>query len=80
MGLSLQTCVEKTLHEVEKVPGAVVIKIGCADSILGHEKDPSQLISFENAQLYYSQHYNINIKCKVEQSREWSSTLPYTSL
>ena len=31
-----------------------------------------------NATLINTQHYNVRIKGKVEQSREWSGTLPYT--
>ena len=31
-----------------------------------------------DATLLYTQHYKVRIKGKVEQSREWSSTLPYT--
>ena len=31
-----------------------------------------------DASLLHNQHYNIRIKGKMEQSREWSSTLPYT--
>ena len=27
-----------------------------------------------------TQHYKVRIKGKVEQSRDWSSTLPYTSV
>ena len=30
------------------------------------------------ATLFNTQHYKERIKGKVEQSREWSSTLPYT--
>ena len=30
--------------------------------------------------LLNTQHYRARIKSKVEQSREWSCTLPYTSL
>ena len=30
------------------------------------------------AALLSTQHYKVRIKSKVEQSREWSSTLPYT--
>ena len=30
--------------------------------------------------LLYTQHYKVRIKGKVEQSREWSSALPYTSV
>ena len=32
------------------------------------------------ASLLNTQHYKVWIKGKVEQSREWSSTLPYTSM
>ena len=31
-----------------------------------------------DATLLNTQHYKVRIKGKVEQSREWSSTLPYT--
>ena len=31
-----------------------------------------------DAALLNTQHYNVRIKGKVEQSREWSSALPYT--
>ena len=31
-----------------------------------------------DAALLSTQHYKVRIKNKVEQSREWSSTLPYT--
>ena len=31
-----------------------------------------------DAALLYTQHYKVRIKGKVEQFREWSSTLPYT--
>ena len=33
-----------------------------------------------DASLLNSQHYKVRIKGKVEQSREWSSALPYTSV
>ena len=33
-----------------------------------------------DATLLNTQHYKVRIKNKVEQSREWSSTLPYTWL
>ena len=33
-----------------------------------------------NATLLNTQHYKVWIKVKVEQSREWSSALPYTSV
>ena len=33
-----------------------------------------------DAALLNTQHYKEMIKAKVEQSREWSSTLPYTSV
>ena len=31
-----------------------------------------------DAALFNTQHYKVQIKGKVEQSREWSSALPYT--
>ena len=43
----------------------------------GHTKD------FKNGTWYlfaYTQHYKVRIKGKVEQSREMSSALPYTSV
>ena len=33
-----------------------------------------------DAALPNTQHYKVRIKGKVEQSREWSSALPYTSV
>ena len=33
-----------------------------------------------DATLLNTQHYKVRIKSKVEQSREWSSTLPYISV
>ena len=33
-----------------------------------------------DADLLNTQHYKLGIKGKVEQSREWSSTFPYTSV
>ena len=30
--------------------------------------------------LLNTQHYKVKIKSKVEQSREWSTALPYTSV
>ena len=33
-----------------------------------------------DAALLNTQHYKVNIKGKVEQAREWSSALPYTSV
>ena len=33
-----------------------------------------------NAALLSIQHYKVRIKGKVEQSREWSRALPYTSV
>ena len=33
-----------------------------------------------DAALLSTQHYKVRIKSKVEQSWEWSSTLPYTSV
>ena len=32
-----------------------------------------------DATLLSTQHYKVRAKCKVEQSREWNSALPYDS-
>ena len=47
----------------------------------------SQVESYQNlkkkvldAALLSTKHYKVRIKGKVEQSREWSSALPYTSV
>ena len=49
------------------------------------EQVQSQIKSYQrlkkkvlDAALLNTQHYKVRIKSKVEQSREWSSTLPYT--
>ena len=47
------------------IPGRVIPKI--------------QKMVVDVAQLN-TQHYKVRIKCKVQQSREWSSALPYTSV
>ena len=43
-----------------------------------------QVESYQRHKKWYlmlnTQHYKVTIKSKVEQSREWSSTLPYTLL
>ena len=39
---------------------------------------PKSLKIVLDAALLNTQHYKVRIKGKVEQSREWSSTLPYT--
>ena len=33
-----------------------------------------------DASLLNTEHYKISIKGKIEQSREWSTALPYTSV
>ena len=40
-------------------------------------KTPKMVI---DATLLSTQHYKVRIEGKVEQSREWSSVLPYTSV
>ena len=42
-----------------------------------HAKDSKMLL---DAALLNTQHYKVRIKIKVEQSREKSSTLPYSSV
>ena len=46
-------------------------------SIPGHTKDAKMV--FDDA-LFNTQHFKVRTKGKVEQSREWSSTLPYISV
>ena len=41
---------------------------------------PKTLKMVLDASLLNTQHYKVRIKGKVEQSREWSSALPYTSV
>ena len=41
---------------------------------------PKTLKMVLDATLLNTQHYKIRIKGKVEQPREWSSALPYTSV
>ena len=50
---------------------------GDLGSIPGHVI-PKTLKMVLDTSLLNTQHYKVHIKGKVEQSREWSSTLPYT--
>ena len=52
---------------------------GDQDSIPGRVIPKTQKIVL-GAALLNTQHFKDRIKGKVEQSREWSSTLPYTSV
>ena len=47
--------------------------------ILGQVMPKTQKMVLDAA-LLKTQHYKVRIKGKVEQSREWSSALPYTSV
>ena len=51
--------------------------LGDLGSIPGEVKPKTQKMVFD-AFLLNTQHYKVRIKGKVKQSREWSSTLPYT--
>ena len=51
--------------------------LGDQGSIPGRVIPKTQKIVLDAA-LLYTQYYNVRIKGKVEQSREWSSALPYT--
>ena len=46
-------------------------------SVPGRVIPKSQKMVLDSA-LLYTQHYKVRIKGKVEQSREWSSAIPYT--
>ena len=48
-------------------------------SILGRVIPKTQKMVLDST-LLSTQHYKVRIKGKVEQSREWSSALPYTSM
>ena len=41
---------------------------------------PKTQIMALNSALLNSQHYKVQVKCKVEQSMEWRSALPYISV
>ena len=51
--------------------------LGNQDSIPSWVMSKTQKMVFDAA-LLNTQHYKLQIKSKEEQSREWSSTLPYT--
>ena len=51
---------------------------GDRSSIIGQAIPKTQKMILD-ATLLNTQRYNVRINGKVEQSREWSSTLPYTS-
>ena len=53
--------------------------LGDWSSILGQVIPKTQKIVLD-AVLLNTQYYKIRLKGKVEQSREWSSALPYTSV
>ena len=53
--------------------------LGDQGSISGRVLRKTQKIVLDAA-LLNTQHYKVRIKGKVEQSREWSSALPYTSV
>ena len=53
------------LEDQDSIPGQVI---------------PKTLKMVLDAALLNTQHYKVRIKGKVEQSREWSCALPYTSV
>ena len=52
---------------------------GDQGSIQGRDIPKTQKMVLD-ATLLNTQHYKVRIKSKVEQSREWSSALPYSNL
>ena len=64
-------------------PGPLALWIECSPedwgSIPGRVIPKTQKMVFDAA-LLSTQHYKVRIKGKVEQPREWSSVLPYTSV
>ena len=59
--------------------GVLANDLGDQGSIPGQVIPKTQKMVLDTA-LLSTQHYKVRIKGKVEQSREWSSTLPYTSV
>ena len=53
--------------------------LGDQNSIRGRVIPKTQKMILD-ATLLNIQHYKVRIKSKMEQSREWSSALPYTSV
>ena len=53
--------------------------LGDRGSILGQVIPKTQKMVLDAA-LLNTQHYKVRIKGKVDQSRQWSSALPYTSV
>ena len=54
-----------------------IMSLGDQGSISGRVIPKTQKMVFDAA-LFITQYYKVSIKDKVEQSREWSSDLPYT--
>ena len=54
--------------------------LGDRGSIPGQVIQKTQRKMLLEATLLNTQHCKVHIKGKVEQSKEWSSTLPYTSV
>ena len=67
--------------KIDRTIGLIVFTNGFGDqgSILGRIKPKIQKMELDAA-LLNTQHYKVRIKGKMEQSREWSNTLPYTSV
>ena len=54
-------------------------RLGDQGSIPGRVMPKTQKMVL-GATLFNTQHYKVRIKGKVEQSKEWGSALPYTSV
>ena len=88
VGTSVPTSVEHTPCLTSWRVNAVWISLGYQTLAWWLECSPmapetwvqSQVESYQRLKKWYTQHYKVQIKGKVEQSRERSSTLPYTSV
>ena len=74
----------KNIHFLSLIPAfeaGLVLASGPGDrgSIPGWVIPKTQKMVLD-AVLLNTQHYKVRVKDKVEQSREWSSALPYTSV
>ena len=61
------------------LPIGLVVECSPKDSISGRVIPKTQKVVLDTS-LLNTQHYKVSIKGKLEQSREWSSALPYTSV
>ena len=72
IGLMSRVFAYHVLKDRGSIPGRVIPKT--------KKKKKKKKKKVLDAALLNTQHYKVRIKGKVEQSREWNSALPYTSV